>query len=181
MPAPDAVPPPPPRGDDADTERTVVPVIAEELDVDILEHTTGRVRVATRTETVEHDIEETLGTLTAEVRRVPIERELGPDEPVPETRVENNVTVIPVVEERLVIEKRLVLVEEIRVERRHESETVKVPVTVRRQRVDVERLPEDSSDPHGPVPNEVDPHRPDPREQDPPTDPFTTNERNEPT
>ena len=51
------------------------------------------------------------------------------------------------------IEKRLVLVEEIRIERRRESEAVTVPVALRRQRVDVERLPEDEpSDPQVPPP-----------------------------
>ena len=125
---------------------TVVPVVAEELTVDVEAHTTGRARVTTRTESVERTIEKTLSSLTAEITRVPVERELGSDEAIPQTRVEGNVTVVPLLEERLVIEKRLVLVEEIRIERVSGAETVKVPVTLRRQRVDVERLPDDMPD-----------------------------------
>ena len=130
-------------------EEVIIPVVAEELDVTVHERSTGRVRVTTRTETVQQDVEETLSSLTAEIRRVPVERELAPGEALPEARVEDGVTIVPVLEERLVIEKRLVLVEEVHIERRRESETVTTPVTLRRQRVDVERLPGDD-DPHDP-------------------------------
>jgi stress response protein YsnF len=43
------------------------------------------------------------------------------------------------VEEVLVVEKALVLVEEIHVRRRTEVETVEIPATVRRERASVER------------------------------------------
>lgn len=148
--------------DTAETE-AVVPVVAESLDVHIEEHVTGRVRVSTRTESVEREVEETLSSVTANVRRVPVGHELGPDEVLPETRVENGVTVIPVLEERLVVEKRLVLVEEIRIERHQRSETVTVPVTLRRQRVDVDRLPGDETDPHDPQDSEPSSYGPPPQ------------------
>ena len=48
-------------------------------------------------------------------------------------------TIIPVVEEVLVIEKRLVLKEELHIRRRIATETVEVPVTLRNQRAIVER------------------------------------------
>jgi uncharacterized protein (TIGR02271 family) len=59
----------------------------------------------------------------------------------PEERIEGDVRVIPVVEERLVVEKRLFLVEEIRVRQRRIEEEHDVPVTLRRHEVVVERLP----------------------------------------
>jgi stress response protein YsnF len=44
-----------------------------------------------------------------------------------------------VLEEVLVVEKRLVLKEELHIRRRVETETVEVPVTLRKQRAVVER------------------------------------------
>jgi len=46
-----------------------------------------------------------------------------------------------VFEERLVVEKRLVLVEEIHVSRRTTSTETKVPVSRRKQRAVIDRLP----------------------------------------
>jgi stress response protein YsnF len=48
------------------------------------------------------------------------------------------VTIIPVLEEVLVVEKRLVLKREIRI-RKRSSETVEIPVSLRKQRAEVER------------------------------------------
>jgi stress response protein YsnF len=47
-----------------------------------------------------------------------------------------------VLEEVLVVEKRLVLKEELHIRRRVETETVEVPVTLRKQRAVVEREPQ---------------------------------------
>jgi stress response protein YsnF len=54
-------------------------------------------------------------------------------------RTEGETTIIPVVEEVLVVEKRLVLKEEIHIRRLISKDDVEVPVTVRRQRAVVER------------------------------------------
>jgi stress response protein YsnF len=57
-------------------------------------------------------------------------------------RVEGDTTIIPVVEEIVVVEKRLVLVEEVRIRQITTSEDVTVPVTLRRQTATVERVEE---------------------------------------
>ncbi|HYW17503.1 MAG TPA: DUF2382 domain-containing protein [Allosphingosinicella sp.] len=49
------------------------------------------------------------------------------------------VAAIPVVEERLVVERKLVLVEEIHVVRRTRTATEDVPVTLRSERAEIER------------------------------------------
>jgi stress response protein YsnF len=54
-------------------------------------------------------------------------------------RTEDGVTIIPVLEEVLVVEKRLVLKREIRIRKRSTSETVEIPVSLRQQRAKVER------------------------------------------
>jgi stress response protein YsnF len=60
---------------------------------------------------------------------------------MPHVRLEGSTTIIPVVEEVLVVEKALVLVEEIHVKRRTETETVQIPAMVRSERATVERDP----------------------------------------
>ncbi len=55
-------------------------------------------------------------------------------------RTEGDVVIVPVLEEVLVIEKRLVLKEELHVRRQATRETVEVPVTLRKQQGVVERL-----------------------------------------
>jgi stress response protein YsnF len=50
------------------------------------------------------------------------------------------VTIIPVLEEVLVVEKRLVLKEEVHIRSTTSGEDVEVPVTLRRQRAVVERV-----------------------------------------
>jgi stress response protein YsnF len=75
-----------------------------------------------------------------DVTRVPVNREI---ESAPEIRTENGVTVIPIVEEILVVEKRLILKEELHLRRQETTEIVEVPATVRRQRAVVERVTPD--------------------------------------
>jgi uncharacterized protein (TIGR02271 family) len=74
---------------------------------------------------------------TVEVERVPVGRVV---ELAPAVRLEGDVTVIPVVEERLVTRKELVLVEEIRLTRRREESRSHEDFVVRRERVVVERF-----------------------------------------
>jgi len=76
-----------------------------------------------------------LASQTARVERVPIEREISV---APEIRTEGQVTIIPIIEERLIVEKRLVLVEEIRVTLADTVEDIDVPVELRTQRALIE-------------------------------------------
>ena len=71
-----------------------------------------------------------------EIRRVAFDRQI---EAVPAVRQEGGITIIPVFEERLVVEKRLFLVEEIHVQGASRMEPVEIPTTLRRTRVDIER------------------------------------------
>lgn len=80
----------------------------------------------------------------AEITRVPVNR---PVEQPPEVRTEGDVTIIPVVEERLVVERRLVLTEEIHVRRVQAERVVSEPVMLRRQVAEVERAPAEAPEP----------------------------------
>jgi len=104
---------------------------------------TGRIRVHTVTETHEQIAAQDLASEHIEVERVPINREI---DAVPELRQEGDVTVIPIVEEVLVIEKRLFLKEEIHLRRTRSVERVETPVELRKQQAIIERL--ETGDPH---------------------------------
>lgn len=118
-------------------DETVIPLVREELVTGKRLVETGRVRVHTRT--VEHE-EWARDSLTREeviVERQAIGRII---DAVPLIREEGAITIIPVVEERLVITKQLFLVEEIRIVRDIQVERFEQPVTLRRQVAEVERI-----------------------------------------
>jgi stress response protein YsnF len=103
---------------------------------------TGKVRVRSVTDTVEELARATLQSDFVEVTRVPVDQVV---ETAPEIRTEGNVTIVPVLEERLVVMKQLVIKEELHIRRPVETETVEVPVSLRKQRAIVEREAPDGS------------------------------------
>jgi len=124
-------------------ETLMIPVIEETARIDKRAVETGRVRVSTQTETVDQVLRESLRSDTVEVTRMAINRTLSEGEVPPVVREEDGVTIIPVLEEILVVEKRLVLKEELHIRRSSADEDVEVPVTLRRQRAVVERMSPD--------------------------------------
>lgn len=133
------------RGDLSETTRTadeeieemIVPVIAEELDVQKRRVETGRVRIAKRVQERQEVIDEALLHEEVEVERVPLNRVV--DGPLP-VRYEGETVIVPLVEEVLVVEKRLLLKEEIRVTRRQVVENERHSVTLRSEEARIERL-----------------------------------------
>jgi Domain of unknown function (DUF2382) len=87
--------------------------------------------VQTVTDTVEELARADMQRETVEVTRVPVDKMV---ETAPEIRTEDDVTIVPVLEEVLVVEKRLVLKEELHIRRRVATEAVEVPVSLRKQR-----------------------------------------------
>ncbi len=122
----------------------VIPLVEETATVGKRQVVTGHVRVQTVTDTVEELARADVQRETVEVTRVPIDRMV---ETAPEVRTEGDVTILPVVEEVLVVEKRLLLKEELHIRRRVETETVEVPVSLRKQRAVVEREAPENPDP----------------------------------
>jgi stress response protein YsnF len=120
--------------DDASDVR--IPLVEERLVTSKREVETGRVRVRTLVEENETLVRETLRHATVEVERVPIEREV--DE-IPPVREENGVTIIPVVREVLVVQKKLILAEEVHLRRLTQIEEHAQPVLLKTQRAVIER------------------------------------------
>ncbi|HEU4519377.1 MAG TPA: YsnF/AvaK domain-containing protein [Microvirga sp.] len=130
------------RTPDPEIHEERIALVEEEARIDKREVVTGRVRIRTRVEEAEETVRGTLDEEVVEVERVPVDRIV---DAAPAVRQDGDVTIIPVMEEVLVVEKRLVLKEELHVRRRRTQESVEVPVTLRRERVEVERLPADET------------------------------------
>lgn len=128
------------------------PVTAEVQTIELLEEVLrvakrtvehGRVRVSVLTETGQQQVRETLRSSRVEVAHVAIGRRLEAGEAMPQARTENDVLIVPIVEEMLVMEKRLVVVEEMHIRIVQSQEEVEQAVPLRRQRAVVERLTPD--------------------------------------
>ena len=126
-------------------DELVIPVVAEEVAVETIRVPRGTVRVNTRIETRDETVEIPLEHEEVIVERVPIDRLV--DGAVPAPRQENDVLIIPVTEEIAVVEKRLMLREEVRISRRRTATTSRETVTLRREVADVERVDSDPQTP----------------------------------
>ncbi len=119
---------------------------AEQVRVDRRTRETGRVQIDLRTverfETVPLNLAET----TVAVERVPVGRFV---ETAPEPRVEGDLTIIPVVEERAVVSVRLFLREELHIRRQTERHTESHDVRLRRQQATVTRVGAGEAGPEG--------------------------------
>jgi len=121
-----------------DLRDTVIPLHEEELSVSKRQVITGRVRVETVTREHEQLVDEQLARERVEVERIAIGK---PIEAIPAVRQDGDTTIIPVVEEVLVVERRLVLKEEIHIHRVRTTEQHQERVTLRRQEAVITRLP----------------------------------------
>ena len=124
-----------------DEEELIVPLAREELRLGKRETSKGKVRVQTVVETVEELARATLEEESLDVQRVPVGKVVA--EP-PGIRTEGEVTIIPVLKETMIVEKRLVLVEEVHIRRTTSSRVVETPVTLRTQKAIIESLPSDT-------------------------------------
>ena len=117
-------------------DATVVPVVEEELRVGKRVVETGRVRVTKNVREREEVVDEPLVREEYDVERVPVN--VFVDEPVG-PRHEGDTLIIPVLEEVLVVEKRLLVREELRITRRQTEERETRRVTLLSEEVSVER------------------------------------------
>lgn len=123
---------------ESDGANLIVPVVAEEVQVGKRRVVTGRIVVRKTVHVDEQIVAEPTYREEADVTRVPVGRLV--DAAVP-TRHEGDLTIIPLYEEVIVIEKRLRLREELHIRTRRVEETKPERVTVRREEVEVERIP----------------------------------------
>jgi uncharacterized protein (TIGR02271 family) len=117
--------------------KMIIPVIAEEISVGKRVVESGKVRISKRISEHEELVDVPLFREEVRVERVPMNLFVEAPPPV---RQEGDTMIIPVVEEQIVIQKKLLLVEELRVRKEivehHEPQAVKV----RKEEVEIKRV-----------------------------------------
>jgi uncharacterized protein (TIGR02271 family) len=118
-------------------KKLVIPVIAEEIAVGKQVVESGKVRISKRISEHEELVDVPLFREEVRVERVPVNLFV---EALPPVRQEGDTMIIPVVEEQIVIQKKLLLVEELRVRKEvvehHQPQTV----NVRKEEVEIKRI-----------------------------------------
>ena|SRR5688572_1762790 len=126
-----------------------IPVVEEKAVVTTEVVDVSKVRLLKTVENAIENVDVTTAEEHIEIKRVP--RNVIVDQ-VPEgVRYEGDVMIIPVLKEVAVVEKKIMLVEEIHVSRhtRRANKTVEVPV--RKEKIEAERIPLRKDDPNSPA------------------------------
>ena len=129
----------------------VIPVLRETARIEKREVETGRVRVHTTVTERDEVVETVLQQQDLHVERIPVGRVVAE---TPAVREEGGVVIIPVMEEMLVVEKRLVLKEELRIRRSSGEQPFRETVRLRTEEVSIEQTPSPSGPPLDPTLNE---------------------------
>jgi uncharacterized protein (TIGR02271 family) len=116
---------------------TTIPLVEERVAIGKRSVETGRVRIRTVVDEKLARVSEELERDDVTIERVPVNKEVTQ---VPEIREEDGVLIVPLLEEVVVVEKRLMLKEELRVTRMRKRERVEQAVQVKTMDVDVRRV-----------------------------------------
>lgn len=119
-------------------QETVIPLHVEDVLVAKQRTATGRLTVTTVTRQSEVLVDEPLKQETIEVDRAVVNR---PIDQMPTVREEGDTLIVPVVEEVLVVERRLILKEEIRLRRIQQTGRHHEQLKVRKQEAIITRTP----------------------------------------
>jgi stress response protein YsnF len=124
-----------------------VPVIAEQLAIGTRTVDTGRgVRVHKTVIEQPVTIDERLGRDEAEVRHVAVDRIVALEE-APANRYEGDTLIVPILEEVLVVERRVRIKEELHITRVRREEHYQEEVVLKAEQVRVERFDESGTPP----------------------------------
>jgi uncharacterized protein (TIGR02271 family) len=116
----------------------VLPLHAEEISVAKRRVITGSVEISTVTREREQLVDELLAHESVEIERKPVGKTVAR---MPAVRKVGNTIIIPVMEEVLVVERRLIVKEEVRVRLVQKKESRPQRMTVRKQELVVNRRP----------------------------------------
>lgn len=129
---------PEPLGDEA---TRVLPIIEERATVRREITETGRVRIARQVHETDEQISVPVQHEEVSVERVALNQTLPAGAVAPASRYEGDTLIIPVLREIVVVETRLLLIEELRVTKRHITTQHTESVHLRREEISVEHLP----------------------------------------
>ncbi len=122
----------------------VIPVIDEKIVVTKKTVETGKVRITKKRIEQEGTLQVPLTKEVVQVERVPVNRFV---DTVPQIRYEGEVMIVPVVEEVAVVEKRIRLVEELRITKQQVQTQESQQITLLKEEVTVERVASDHINP----------------------------------
>lgn len=117
-----------------------IQLVEDEISVTKRPEISERIRINTITDVAQYLVESSLMSETVSVERIPIGRVIEAGGVVPVATTIGDVTIIPIFEEVVVVEKRLLLKEELRLTRTQTEESVQIPVSLRKQRAVIEHL-----------------------------------------
>lgn len=123
-------------------DATVIPVVQEQAHVYKQQIESAKVKVQTNITEVEKTLEIPLIKESYEVERVPVDQLVDEH---PSIREEGDRIIIPVVQEVLVVQKRLKVVEEVHLIKRQNTVTKTESFTLKKEDVTVERIPANNS------------------------------------
>ncbi|WP_407363442.1 YsnF/AvaK domain-containing protein [Pseudomonas luteola] len=125
--------------DQSDRQATeTIPIVEERAELHKETVESGRVQINKTVESKEYTVSDALRYEETVIERVKFDTPVDPAH-LPQVRQDGDVTIIPVFEEVLVVEKRLMLKEELHVQRVTREAQRTVPVTLKRENVTVER------------------------------------------
>ena len=117
-------------------KRQTIEAIEEGFSVGVRSVETAKVRVAVKVKAEERLVEQILDRQEVTVTRVPINRTVDIK---PDIRQQGDTMIVPLVEEVLVVETRLILREELHIQTRVVQRTENIPVTLRSEQAVVTR------------------------------------------
>ncbi len=124
-----------------------IPVVAEQLAVGTRTVDTGRgVRIHKTVVEQPVTIDERLGRDEVEIKHVAVDRIVAPEE-APATRYEGDTMIVPILEEVLVVERRVRIKEELHITRTRREERHQEAVVLKAEQVSIERFDESGSPP----------------------------------
>lgn len=119
-----------------DHKEEIIPVIEEQASIDVQTVEKGKVRVSKQV--LEEDVTVDVPFAYEDIDVHRVAKNLSIDSP-PEVRYEGDTMIIPVIKEEMVIQKRLVLVEELHITKRRVEEHHPQQVTLRKEEIKVDR------------------------------------------
>jgi uncharacterized protein (TIGR02271 family) len=132
-----------------------IPLVQEHVTVDKRVVETGRVRIRSVVDEKLVRVSEELERDDVTIERVPVNREVTE---MPRSREENGVLIVPILEEVVVVEKRMMLKEELHIRRDPKRERVEEAVRLRSMRAEVERVTPPDEPPNSGYEDTLEPH-----------------------
>jgi len=118
-------------------ETRKIPIIQEQVQINKEVVESGSVRISKSVHEVEEMYNIPISYEEHEVKRVTLNQYV--DTAPPAIRYEGDTMIIPILREEVVVQKRIVLVEEVHVTKRQVEKTVQQPVTLLKEELNVER------------------------------------------